>query len=806
MFARIPRVRCMRDEYTLSPSEEELKKRNQAYYQEYTREEAEKLRKLYKNMCKKDSDCNISNSSSSSLWSSFRPRGYQTKKEVVVPKKPSFIPLTPSELNNIVVTPFMMQLEGICPDSFANTAITVENNNEFSIRVYVAPRKRGVLEFPVGNRKTVKANSTADIAIKYKAENIGKHYVVIDIIINECHGCECILQARVIPRFVTTDSTHIEFMSNGPPRRYLKLTNPCNEEVTFTWENTTQSLVIMPSKGTVPPKCYLYCKINYVPMISERLASEIILVSERATGPKTLVDVFATPVKAKVGLSTDHLQIPYVPLNLPIRRKVVLRNFGSENVLFKIINPSPIHGVTVTPSEGIMRCYGDQIFYVNVCISTCITFSCTVKIEVQKIDQIEFKISGCIEYPQIEIKPSSFHLRKIYLGCFDRFKFQVENCGQCAASIKFCFEYYPEFYVSNSSEKYSSALKPEGIILEPQELKTLYLHFDPIDVAPNCFYLPIILNGILGPPSKIRADTTSVVTYLAPGLNQYQPQFATASEYPARLSCIEISNTVSRAILGFSDLQLEFYIYSHGIMKSLESLNFFVTNLSHETATFSIHVKDITGPFVIKHLEGGDLSEENSCVSITLDGGDEAIFNVMFIPTIPGDYVDYVPVYLEGMENQPYNYIVMKGNLYTATIEIPNPIIYMLPVPMGVQCESHFSATLRYHTAKCFFSSKTLAQELLVSTYRENSEHAGDWNDGVEKLHVALFYTSNVATQYSAVVILECDCGASATVTVKGASDNCILSTYIFRNVYCVKDTEHSETSFTKTVAVSLLP
>lgn len=804
MFAGIPRVRCMRDEYTLSASKEELKKRNHAYYKEYTREEAQNLKKLYYDMCRKASDYDISNKKKI-LYENFKPHGYQTKKEMVKTKKPSFIPLTPSELNNVTVTPFMIQLEGIVPETFANTAITIKNTNEFSIRVYVAPRKKGVLEFPEGNRKIVKANREEDVTIRYKAESIGKHYIVIDVIINECHGCECIIQTRVIPAFVTADVTHIEFMSNGSPRRYVKLINPCNKEVTFTWENTTESLIIMPQSGKVPPKRFMYCKVNYIPVVSEKLATEIILSSERKSGPKMLIDVFATLVKAKVGLSTDHLEMPFVPLNIPTRQKVILRNFRDENVFFKVIDPSPIHGVTVTPTQGILFSFGDQTFYVNVCIPTCVDFSCIVKIEVQKIDEIQLKISGSVEYPQVIVKPNTFHLRKVFLGSFDRFRFQVENCGNCMASIKFCFELYPEFYVSNNPEKQFPAVDTEGIMLEPQTQRTFYLHFDPIDVAPNCFYLPIIINNILGPPSKIRTDTISSVTYLGPALSLYQSEFVEATDYPAKLNCVEISNTVCSAILQFSNLKLNFYKYTHVTLKSVDNLNVFVTNVSQDVVAFNVLLKNIKGPFVIQHLEGGEVNCKSDGLSVTLNPTDEVILNVRFTTTEPGSYTDYAPIFIENMNNQPYNHIILLGNIYEPTIEIPNSTVYMLPVPLGVQCESHFTAAVRYHDPQCSISAKSSIQELLVTTYRENTEHPGDLDENTKKLHVAVFHTASIAAEYAAVVTLECSCGAYATFTVKGAADDCVLTTHFFRGVHCVKDNERSMQSVTKIATVKML-
>lgn len=795
----------MKDEYTLSSSEEELRKRNRDYYQQYTREEAERLRKQYKAMCKQVSDYDITNSKKC-LLTDFKPHGYKIKKEIPLLKKPSFIPLTPSELYNITVTPFMIQLEGIVPDSFANTAITVKNNNNFSIRVYIRSRKKGVVEFPRGNRTTIRGNSQEHIAIKYKAEGVGRHYVAIEVIVNECHGCECTLQARVIPSFVSIDVNHFEFLSTETPRKYVKVTNPCNQSVIFTWENNTQSLSILPPKGTIPAKSFMYCKILYIPVVTETLASEIILTSNSNKNSKILLDVFATLVKPKVSLSTDHLEIPLVPLNISTKRRIVLRNFGSEIVLFKVVNPTPIFGITVSPAEGILRGLGDQIFSVDICIPTCITFSCTVQIEVQKVDKVEFKISGSVEYPQVIVTPKNFNLRKVYLGCFDKFKFQVENVGKCISSVKFSFEYYPEFYVSMQPKKCSPALRKEGILLEPQEQKILYLHFHPIDVAPNNFHLPIIVNDILGPSSKIRVDTASTSTYLNPAMNFYRPECASVTEYPTKLRCTEVSNTVLCPVLEFSALQFEFYKYTHVNEKAVDSLNFVVSNVSQGETTLSIHLDHNNGPFFLKHLEGGSVEIKNDRMTITFNSRDEVILNALFLPTTSGEYTNYFPVYLEGMADEPYNYIVMHGNLFAPIIEVLNPVIYMLPVPLGVTCESCFTANLSYHAEACSFSNKSLLPELLISVYREKSKSKGDVDDVHEKLHVAVFHTATTATEYAAEVILECSCHASTKLMVKGAADNCILTTHIFRNVYCARDNiDHSEESLTRISTVTVI-
>lgn len=793
MFAKIPRNRSIRDNYQLTISQEALRKRNRDYYQEYLKEDAKKLTNYYNDMCKQASDYDITNPKKL-LQTDFKMNNFKLENQVAIQRKPSFIPLTPNELNNITVTPFMIKLQGIVPDSCANAVLTIKNKNEFSIRVYVSPRKKGALGLPEGNRKIIKGKTQEDINIVYKGENVGKHYVVIDVIINESHGCECILQARVIPGFVTIDITYLEFLSNGNPRYFLKLTNPCNVDVPFVWKNNSESLTLKPLRGIVPAKCYMYCKILYQPVTTEDLASELIIALPEKKGPKILLDVFATMIKPKVGISTEHLELPLVPLNILTSRKIVMRNFGFENVVFTVNNPKPIFGVTITPSEGILYSFGDQTFYVNVQIPTCISFSCTVVIEVQKIHHIKFKISGCVEYPQIKVTPKAFNLRKVCVGSFDQFKFKVENIGRCISSIKFNFDYYPEFYIATESKKGAPALQTEGIMLEPKEQKILYLHFCAIDVAPNRFHLPIIINGILGPSIKMRNDTIATITYLGPGADLYSSEFATVTEYPEKLQYTEVNNTVSCAILEFSDLKLQFHKYPCRNSKFVDNTIFFVTNVSPEAVTFTILLKGGNNPFLIRHLEGGSVHTENNSLTITIASKIDALFSALFLPDSPGEYLEHFPIYLQNVEDVPYNYIEMHGYFYEPSIEVPKSIIYMLPVPLGVQCESLFTAKLRYHDVNCSIFGKSQSQGLVVSIYRENMERVGS-GDEIDLLHVGVMYAANVATEYTTEVLLSCSCGVSVTFTVKGITEDCILTTHIYRNVYYGRDVWQSDLS-----------
>lgn len=107
----MPRHFTPADEYTLSPSGQRLKHQTMEYYNRYTREEGERLRKLYYSMCVKasKSDYTVTNPHKLLLSNMKLPKECELKQDKVV-KGASFISLTPVQLYNIDVSPRTIKL------------------------------------------------------------------------------------------------------------------------------------------------------------------------------------------------------------------------------------------------------------------------------------------------------------------------------------------------------------------------------------------------------------------------------------------------------------------------------------------------------------------------------------------------------------------------------------------------------------------------------------------------------------------------------------------------------------------------
>lgn len=109
----MPRIIVNRDEYTLSKSREDLKELLKSYYGNYTKEEAERIRKLYYTQCDSMSDYSLTDGNAL-LLKKFKPIGKCSNIKKKPPlKHASFIHLTPSELHNIKVIPTNVHLESV---------------------------------------------------------------------------------------------------------------------------------------------------------------------------------------------------------------------------------------------------------------------------------------------------------------------------------------------------------------------------------------------------------------------------------------------------------------------------------------------------------------------------------------------------------------------------------------------------------------------------------------------------------------------------------------------------------------------
>lgn len=99
----------------------------------------------------------------------------------------------------------------------------------------------------------------------------------------------------------------------------------------------------------------------------------------------------------------------------------------------------------------------------------------------------------------------------------------------------------------------------EGITIAPGASQNLYLHFQPVDLASFVFYLPIVINQLLGPASMLNPRSIRPAEFL----KSHEAHYAhlsgfTMTSLPDKLPTVSIDYTAAGRIVFFSKLLFRF--------------------------------------------------------------------------------------------------------------------------------------------------------------------------------------------------------------------------------------------------------
>lgn len=101
----------------------------------------------------------------------------------------------------------------------------------------------------------------------------------------------------------------------------------------------------------------------------------------------------------------------------------------------------------------------------------------------------------------------------------------------------------------------------EGITIVPGASQNLYLYFQPVDLASYAFYLPIMINQLLGPVSTLNSKNIRSSEFLKSRKTHYEHLSGfTMTSLPDKLSLpmIFIDCTVADRIVFFNKLIFQF--------------------------------------------------------------------------------------------------------------------------------------------------------------------------------------------------------------------------------------------------------
>lgn len=671
--------------------------------------------------------------------------------------------------------------------------------------------RKPAISTPNGDHKILKQHSKIEILLIYESPSaLGRSIVTIDFIINSNHTFMVSMTADVFPKFAKCFETELTFLSNEDSYKYLNVHNILNVPIEFDWEVPESCFNFFPLHATIPPRSFITSRVQYFP---NNLLPNSVGVSLKSgiDGFQQTINVVADLLLPNVDFKVKKVEFKDLPLNILVETKIVLTNFDRAPVTYIVCNAEPIDGISINPVEGILEGHAEQILIIQAKINACIQFECTVEVEIQMLKSIEFVITGNVIYPSISFKPDMVRLKKIVADSIDHQKFIVINKSNAKAFVEFDMEDYSEYAIMKHSHISYNSIPIVKVELEANESKQLYIFFRPMGAASYSFFLPYIVNGIIGPVVISNPASSKPLFFFEDVIKNYMEcDTIKTIDLPKKLPVLNVHSTVGGDMLRFSKLHLKFKYFPDVTYTSETLIDLKIWNASKDNCKFCLRTDELAPPFFLNYFNGNQIEVLQYSIVCTLGPAEWVTLTAEFRPSIPGSYHIKLPIYVKNyLDCHVFNYINLTG-IY------PAPQIYPSETNINFEhvvltCESEYSLELQteYHKPNCKIYSSCDVCEMVIIISNEPTFIEQTF---FKKISVVLKFSSTVPKSFNSTLRFRCSCDALVEIAVSGCADNCVATTYAFAKSYinflmseCIipRDTKSSIAIDTPNIGVS---
>ncbi|KAG5884668.1 hypothetical protein JTB14_033206 [Gonioctena quinquepunctata] len=661
IYANIPRYFNKIDEYTLTDVELDKKKRNRLFYAEYLKTRTKQV-KTFQPVHEALIDYEVTGKTALMIRKSPWRKCSTEKFKIEGPSL--FIPIPPEKLMNVQITPRYIQLGMIAPYTSCTDFFTIENKNDFAINISIKALSNSVV---IKGKKqiTISAFEGKNIYFDCYSHGLGKYYVPVYIIVNECHIFDATVFAEVVPTTVRCAHKEVTICSNTHDA-FFEIFNPVNCDIEFNWEVLDKNYTVVPKKGVVPPRKNLYCRVTFKPQIDATFTTEIYLLSQ--SGAKQIVRVLNKNKKAEVAFNTRILNFGNIPLNTSVTKHLIVRNFSEENITVVLSHPDCLQEVRVSPTGGILHANSDMCFKVTIHFRAVFAFNWTIIFVVQDEYSHEIKLHADVRYPHITLQPDQIQIHKIETGALYRQVLKVTNNGTTGNFVSFPFENIPAFTLVDSERNIMRGNVP----LEPGETKELSLEFEPSEPTAYSFYLPYVLNGLIGPPLLNNPETLAPRNYL----DKFVGFSDSKKDCPSTIPIVRVKCAAGGPWFKFSSKRMEFHFRKDQICEG----HFKIQNISSLTHFLVLSVSGLKKPFSVSLEECEGTCETNAAYhKVTLQPEQKVGWLFTYSPTTYGTAMVNLPILVGAfLEKTPFNFLRLSGSYCEPEI-ICNPLDLIFP-------------------------------------------------------------------------------------------------------------------------------
>lgn len=596
------------------------------------------------------------------------------------------------------------------------------------------------------------------------SHSVGCYTCNVDVIINECIVFVLTIVADICSRFLKLDKECVDFLEEST-REFVEITNPLNAEIFFSWHFSSNNIEIEPVEGAVKPYSSMVCQLQYFPEEDGPQGMDV----ELFCGDKYTHQLKLSIASARVKLEFVPRELVFadVPLNMPVTQYVTLVNRQNRLQAFSVRQSEFSQYLQVRPSKGIITGNSRAVVSLTLKVPVCAKFSTNLLFDVAAFGTITLPLRGNVVYPDIIVSPSIIHFKTIPASTRAWVSFTVKSNCCTPSTVRFDLRQYRE-YAIHDSVKWWDTKALDFLTLPAGGIKNLYLHFTPSQSFRDMFFLPIIVNDLVGPvedEASIRPERSNL---------DAQDWSYQLIDIPKSLPWLKVIDYAATPKLHFSKLHIDLQcsLITNNVRSGYQLK---ICNVQKQDDDICIRTGYLKRPLHIEVLRGKEVTKYTSSIVCTLVPNEEIALMISFQPEDYGQYKGRLPIYLKSdYSSRPHNIVTVTANYSAPIIQTFSPAIYLKPIPINVKVTYTKWFSVRGHAENCRITCDTDNADVTVELKHSKLL----LRDKV--IIVTWTIAIKCSSELRILCTITCSCKAECKIYLLGSVENCLLTTYAF--------------------------
>lgn len=684
----------------------------------------------------------------------------------------------------VQVIPSKITLNKVALKSRINFEIMVKNSNSFSIKVLLKSMHCEKSSFPdLPHDAIIAGNSKECFVLNFCPKQFGDICTIINVYLNSSRVVPVTFRAEVLQPTVHLEIDSLIFdEKNNSHVQQFKMHNQLNIPVKFNWiVPPSTCFTLNPMSGTIPSQMYLFCEVNYKPNQLYKTDAKFTCRTNESAG--CILSVNAFLVTCKVEIQERVMNFEHLPLNLLFKTCNVIRNTDYLAISFKM-KTKPYPGITFGVTSGTIKGRSDFKLDIFLQFRFLAVFEQKIEIVFDQGTILSFVIKGAVDIPSIEYKPNTkVTFKTIPAESFDVMPFSITNTGTSDVHISFDFSIFPELKVHEALNRIHDEIIPDyEETLAPTETTYLYMSIYPLDVTMNDFYLPLIINRLLGPPFKGELESRQICTYTNQYISvgaedEYNIQVINTSKY--LFPVLNVVENSQRHVLRFSKKSFKFQYCPLQVVRSILTNTLNITNSSKKNIEFSLNIGEIHPNFTVTWKDVPD-KMDNQYLIFNLFPEEELELIFTFDPNVPEDVVKNLPIHLrEYKSGFVYCYISLEAKYIEPVITLPKAVFLKAVFP-NILVTENITIWLKHHSFGCTVEMTSDNEYITVQIKQHNKlRQNSKLFHGTNQLEVRLGFVSTISVKIISKISVSCTCGISDYFIVFACADENSVTAYL---------------------------